>query len=216
MPPVFLCATQLENSLLRRRIWGAVIPAATGNKMRNHEQQLCDLLREDAWRFDVLRAVSQLGLPDCWVGAGFIRSYVWDRLCGLAAQKPEDVDVVYHYDGDIAEQSEKLYDEKLVQMMPDVPWSCKNQARMHIKAGIDTPYKNTEEGLMNWTETATAVAARMDAEGRLHVLAPFGLEDLFGMVVRPTPLFQKRLLQYRARLAQKRWDQRWPQLTFIE
>lgn len=184
--------------------------------MRNHELELCGLLREDAWRCDVLGAASRLCLPDCWVGAGFIRSYVWDRLCGFAPLMPEDVDVVYHDASDISEQTEKLYDGKLAQMMPDVPWSCKNQARMHIKAGIDTPYKNTEEGLMNWTETATAVAARMDANGALHILAPFGLEDLFGMIVRPTPLFQTKLPQYRARLAQKRWEHRWPQLTFLE
>jgi len=38
------------------------------------------ILTDDPWRRDVLAAVRSLALPDCWVGAGFIRNAVWDYL----------------------------------------------------------------------------------------------------------------------------------------
>lgn len=181
------------------------------------ETRLIDLLQGDAWRMDAMRAVHRLGLPDCWTGAGFIRSFVWDRLDGLTPLTPEDVDVIYFDPADISEESEKQHDARLGVLMPDVPWSCKNQARMHLKAGLQKPYANTGDGLCHWTETATAVAARVNDAGAIEILAPFGLDDLFDKIVRPTPFFKDgRMAQYRARLAAKKWQQRWPSLAFIE
>lgn len=185
--------------------------------MSSLEGRLIDLLQGDAWRMECLRAVRQLGLPDCWTGAGFIRSFAWDRLDGLAPLTPEDVDVIYHDPADLSEETEKRHDVRLSELMPDVPWSCKNQARMHLKAGLATPYADTGDGLRHWTETATAVAARVNGAGKIEILAPFGLDDLFAKIVRPTPFFKDgRMAQYRTRLAAKNWQQRWPSLVFIE
>jgi hypothetical protein len=185
--------------------------------MLQHEDQLRTLLQADGWRMAVMKAVRDFGLNDCWTGAGFIRSYVWDYLNGLPPLVPEDVDVIYYAPDDISESTEKALDRRLAEAMPDVPWSCKNQARMHLKAGLQTPYADTADGLRHWTETATAVAARVNDNDGVEILAPFGLNDLFEQSVRPTPFFrQGRMEQYRARLAAKNWQQRWPSLTFIE
>lgn len=180
------------------------------------EKRLEDIIRADAWRMDVLRAVAALDLNDCWVGAGFVRSRVWDVLSGHAdAFKIDDVDVIYHDVSDITEAREKEYDTALAQAMPGVPWSCKNQARMHQKAGLETPHATTEDGLRHWTETATAVAVRLDRNNGFHILSPFGLEDLFSMTVRPTPFFaDSRRRIYEIRRLQKKWDTRWPSLRF--
>ena len=44
---------------------------------------------------DALRAVHHLGLPDCWVGAGFVRALVWDHLHGYNEATPlDDVDLI--------------------------------------------------------------------------------------------------------------------------
>lgn len=185
--------------------------------MSSLEARLISLLQGDAWRMEVMRAVRQLALPDCWTGAGFIRSFVWDRLNGLAPLTPEDIDVVYHDPADTSEETEKRHDARLKSLMPAVPWSCKNQARMHLKAGLETPYADTGEGLRHWTETATAVAARINDNGQIEILAPFGLEDLFSQAVRPTPFFRTgRMEQYRSRLTAKNWQQHWPSLKFID
>lgn len=179
-----------------------------------HEQQLQEMLAGDPFRMMALEAVGQMKLPDCWIGAGFIRSFVWDRLADLPPVMPEDVDVVYFDPDNTSEEIEKAHDAALANFMPGVPWSCKNQARMHVKAGLTEQYRDTGDGLWHWTETATAVAARLGPAGTIDILAPFGLDDLFNMTVRPTPFFAGRLADYHARIEAKKWQQRWPALRF--
>ena len=64
-----------------------------------------------------------------------------------------------------------------------------------------------------WPETATAVALRYNDRGDLEIAAPFGLDDLYGAIVRPTPHFlgEKRAL-FAERLRRKRWLEQWPSL----
>ncbi len=45
-----------------------------------HETQLKTLLTQDPVRMKILRMARELNLPDCWIGAGFVRSLVWDHL----------------------------------------------------------------------------------------------------------------------------------------
>jgi hypothetical protein len=42
--------------------------------------ELRALIASDDRRMRVLHAVRDLGLPDCWVAAGFVRTRVWDHL----------------------------------------------------------------------------------------------------------------------------------------
>ena len=54
---------------------------------------------------------------------------------------------------------------------------------------------------------------RGPAEGnRVEVIAPFGVNDLIGLIVRPTPHFASKLHIYRERLREKNWISRWPKL----
>jgi len=46
------------------------------------EADILALIRDDPWMMAVLQAVRQQQLPDCWVGAGFVRRKVWDTLHG--------------------------------------------------------------------------------------------------------------------------------------
>ncbi|WP_312467639.1 nucleotidyltransferase family protein, partial [Stutzerimonas nitrititolerans] len=47
-----------------------------------YKRQVQDVIKDDPVRLRILRFVSALGLPDCWVAAGFVRSAVWDRQHG--------------------------------------------------------------------------------------------------------------------------------------
>jgi uncharacterized protein len=61
-----------------------------------HASALQAILANDPGRYGVLATVGSLGLPDCWVGAGFIRNAVWDYLHDLAPSRHTgDVDVVW-------------------------------------------------------------------------------------------------------------------------
>ena len=64
----------------------------------NSEQvlQIQALIEADPVRMSILSLVQSLGLPDCWVGAGFLRSAVWDHLHQRAySPVPSDIDVIW-------------------------------------------------------------------------------------------------------------------------
>ena len=162
-----------------------------------------------------LKAVAALRLPDGWIGAGFVRAPVWDRLHGYCAPTPlADIDVVYFRPGD-GPEAESALERSLNERAPGRPWSARNQARMHER-NADRPYRSTADGLAHWLETPTAVAVRLDAHGRVEVLAPFGLDDLFGLVIRPTPhARQRRMTAFLQRVREKDWLATWPRCRVL-
>jgi hypothetical protein len=176
-------------------------------------QKLIDLIAADGQAMAILRAVRELGLNDWAIGAGFARNRVWDRLSGHPERTPfADIDVLYHNPADTRFETEKALEARLQAAMPDVPpWSVRNQARMHLRNG-DPPYGSTENALRFWLETPTCVAVRLEGDDAISVLAPHGLDDLFALVVRPTPGGLHRLEAYRQRMKQKNWTARWPRL----
>jgi hypothetical protein len=163
----------------------------------------------------LLTAVARLGIDDCWIGAGLIRNAIWDHLhgfhVGLAAGS--DVDVVYCDSEHSSLEHDLAIEARLRSKLPDIPWSVHNQARMPACNG--KVYRNTEDAIRCWPETATAIAART-TNGRVEIMAPYGMDDLIGLIVRPTPKFMKRLPLYRERIASKGWARRWPKLRFLE
>ena len=176
---------------------------------------LRDLIAADPWRMQVLRTVRALDLPDWAIGAGFVRSRIWDWLCGdRRTTVPTDIDVLYHDSADLDPAREMDFERRLNQVLP-APWSVTNQARMHVE-NRDAPYASTHDALRHWLETPTAVAVCLSATDRIDVLAPWGLEDLFTMTVRPTPSGRAKLDVYRRRIAQKNWALSWPSVRVEE
>ncbi|WP_310550062.1 nucleotidyltransferase family protein [Paenibacillus glufosinatiresistens] len=158
-----------------------------------------------------LEAVDKLRLPEGCIAAGYLRSLVWDELHGFIRRTvPEDIDVLYYDPLHPEEAEEKKLDARLRQLRPCLNWSCKNQARMHLVSG-SSPYPSIEAAMREWPETATAVAVRLDGNGRMTVIAPYGLSDLMNGRVRPSPGCRDREL-CRRRMEAKRWLDRWPKL----
>ena len=187
--------------------------------MRRDFQTAADvlrLIRSRDWMLQALRAVAGLGLPDWWIGAGFVRNPVWDHLHGYAEPKPlADIDVLYFDAADLGRARETAAEAALRQHLPDLPWSVKNQARMHLRNG-DPPYLSTVDAMRYWLETPTAVSVTLDPAGELRLAAPFGLDDLLAMRIAPTPHARaNRPAAYRERLAGKDWAQRWPQAEIV-
>ena len=171
------------------------------------------LIASDQRRMDVLRAVRDLGLPDCWVAAGFVRNCVWDHVHGFAASPLlEDIDVVWFDAAQCDAECDAAHERALLSRDANLDWSVKNQARMHVRNG-DAPYASATDAMRYWPETATAVGVRLGQDDTIEVAAPFGLDDLFGLAVRPTGRFalEKRAV-YLARIRAKDWPGRWPRL----
>jgi hypothetical protein len=179
--------------------------------MINDSDGIVSFLQNRPDMLRILQAVETLGLPDCWIGAGFIRNAVWDALSGRPqASSWDDVDVIYFCQGDLSADRDQAIEDALQAMRPDVKWSVKNQARMHIRNN-DRAYTDTEDALRHWAERCTAIAARRSGHS-VELLAPFGVDDLLSMVVRPTPPFASKMDVYRSRVEGKGWQRRWPSL----
>lgn len=174
------------------------------------ESQLREIIRNQPNVLAALEAVRSLNLPDWAIGAGFIRSAMWDHICGMAVPTPvDDVDVLYHDPEDLSWTPEERAEMQLRAMLPAVPWSVRNQARMHLRKGHE-PFTSTFDAMRYWLETPTCVALRLETSGTLTVLAPYGLEDLFARRIRPTAAGHQHPDDYMARVMAKRWHERWP------
>jgi hypothetical protein len=178
---------------------------------RMQESDIPKRIEGDAAMMTILRATASLGLPDWWIGAGFVRNKVWDVLSGLNRTPPGDIDVVYFDPNDLSEDRELEYQDRLEASCATGKWSVTNQARMHVENG-DEPYTSSLDAIAHWPETATAVAITLDDAGHVVFCAPCGAGDLLQMIVRPTPAFEKKLDVFRARLEKKNWSMKWPKV----
>ncbi len=83
---------------------------------------------------------------------------------------------------------------------------------MHLRNG-DAPYGSVMDAMRYWPETATAIAARRTDDGGCEIASPFGLDDLFALIVRPTPAFAGEKQEiYLERIRTKGWLSTWPLL----
>lgn len=179
------------------------------------QDKLIKILQADEHVMRDLSHVRRLQLPHWCISAGYVRNLVWDRLHGYAARTPlNDVDVLYYDPDDLSEEAEKAYEALLHNHLPCYSWSFKNQARMHLRNG-HKPYKSVEKAMKRWPETATAVAVHMDSENQLQIIAPYGLEDLFSLVIRRSPNYPDKEAFY-ARVESKKWLAQWPGLRLIK
>lgn len=187
--------------------------------MLKSEQDILDVIRIDSEMMAVIETAMRLELPDSWVCAGFVRSKVWDVQHGFRQRCTlPDVDVIYFDPEDTRELTEKVHEAKLREWMPDVPWSVKNQARMHVVNGL-APYTSSADGMAHFPETVTALGVRLSESNELELCAPWGVTDLLEMVVRPTPYYTgSRGLHniYKERMRKKDWSSRWPNVQIEE
>lgn len=185
-------------------------------------KDIINLIENDKWMMDVLKIVESLNLPDWWIGAGFVRGKIWDSLHGYKKRTPlPDIDVIYFDKNDFTKTEEKSFSTKseikcqknLQKIMSNVNWSVTNQARMHL-IHHDKPYKNSEEGLSNWVETATCVGVKTKNKKTI-LTTPRGISDLVNLIVRPTPKFKKDLKIFNERIKSKKWLKKWPKLRIL-
>lgn len=77
--------------------------------MLRNADDIVRLIEEDQWMMNIICTVKKLGLTDCWICAGFIRSKVWDTLHGFSKRTDlADIDVIYYDSSNIQEKQEKV------------------------------------------------------------------------------------------------------------
>lgn len=178
------------------------------------------IARATPWCMQALHAVAQLGLPHCCIGAGAVRTLVWDALHGYAQQSAlSDVDVAYFDAHDMLAQSEARLRQRLETVLPGVPWEVCNQARVHLWfedyfGYAVPPLLSLDDAIATWPEFATSVGIWLQPDGGIGIIAPHGLDDLFDMVVRRNPA-RISADGYAQRVASKDYAARWPRVAII-
>lgn len=141
----------------------------------------------------ILDRAGSLGMPDWYLAAGCIPQTVWNLQSGFDPERGiRDYDLVYYDAGDTSYEAEDVFIQKGKKLFEDIaiPVEIRNEARVHLwhkkRFGkqIDQ-YRSTEEAIGMFPTIATSVGVKKDAEGKLQVYAPFGLDDVFDKVVRP-------------------------------
>lgn len=163
----------------------------------------------------ILDILEEVGIYNYYVGAGAINQTVFNYYHGFKIDYGiKDYDIVY-YDEDVSYEKEDIIIKRLEAKFKDldVCVDIKNQARVYIwyyeKYGIKkTPYTSVEDAIASWGATITCVGVRLE-KGKLVVCAPYGLNDIFDMVIRPVKReFTREAYDERA----SRWMKKWPML----
>lgn len=179
------------------------------------EQDIIKLIKEDMWMMDILKTAKTLQLPEWWICACFVRSKIWDKLHGFEERtRLEDIDVIYFDPTNLDESVEKKYEEILKDLKMNIPWSVKNEARMHLKNNIQ-PYQSCVDAISKFPETATALGVKINEDDEIILTAPCGIDDAINGIIRPSPNFLKSrgaIEIFEARILQKKWKQKWHML----
>lgn len=189
--------------------------------MSDLEAQLADIVRANPDLMHVLRTVRELDLPDWRIFSGAVYQGVWNA----ATERPvgygiKDYDIGY-FDPDTSWDAEDVFIKRVAAAF-DAPFrdlvEVRNQARVHLwfrdRFGEDyEALTNTDEALARFVAPAFAVGVRLEKDDAISIAAPFGLEDMFDMVLRPNPW----------REPARGWDRavesargRWPELQVVE
>jgi hypothetical protein len=180
------------------------------------EQDILRLIENDKWMMNVLQLAKSLELPDWWICAGFVRSKIWDTLHYYEVRTATpDVDVIYYDPLHKDEVYEQSLEQKLTNMDATIPWSVKNQTRMHVVNGM-LPYSSSIDAISKFPETATALGVSLDEQNKVILTSPCGIKDVLSLQVKPTPHFletKERIHMYNKRVNQKKWQSKWPNIT---
>jgi hypothetical protein len=88
----------------------------------------------------------------------------------------------------------------------------RNQARVHLwfEGKFGEPYApltRTADALERFVSPLFSVGARLEPDDRLTLVAPFGLEDLFALRLRPNPTRETNGFARTAASATARWPE---------
>lgn len=167
---------------------------------------------------EALEKLSTSNLKNYYIGAGAINQTVFNYYHGYETDYGiKDFDIVY-FDEDLSYEKEDKIIKEVNNLLKDINIECdiKNEARVHLwykdKFGFEiSPYSSVEDAISKWGTTITCIGVRLEKE-KLKVFAPYGLNDLFTMTIKPV---KKNFRQEQYEEKTLKWKEKWPLLTVI-
>lgn len=167
-----------------------------------------------------LERAKQLDIENYYIGAGCITQTVWNYLSNYPLNYGiKDIDFVYFDDKNLDFQSEDRVIARIKDLYSDlkIEVDAKNQARIHLwyesRFGYTIePYTSLESAINTYPTTATAIGVRKEKNDEFKVYAPYGLNDLFGKIVRAN---KSQITKHIYDNKVSSWLTKWPDLTVI-
>lgn len=181
----------------------------------NTEKQLLDIVLQNKFIPKILDAAEKAGLNDWYLSAGCITETIWNSLHGFSLEFGiKDYDIVYF------DSKNKLDEDKvnlIIKANPETEIEIVNQAFVHTWFKEDfgyeiPPFISTEDSMQKWGSPVSAIGIRKE-NGKYKIYAPFGVNDIFNMIVRPnkssyyiSDLFNRKAYK---------WKEKWPKLEIM-
>ncbi|UTP40036.1 nucleotidyltransferase family protein [Phenylobacterium sp. LH3H17] len=182
---------------------------------RDLTERLEAILRAAPSLMQVMETARELDLPDWLLFSGAIYQRALNHLTGRDPDYGiKDYDLGY-FDPDVSYEAEDVvikrvaaaFEPRLREMV-----EVRNQARVHLwfEGKFGEPYAplgSSAEALGRFTSATFAVGARLQRDGRMTIVAPFGLDDIFALRLRPNPTRRTNGFLRTAQAAQARWPE---------
>jgi uncharacterized protein len=184
------------------------------------EADLEAILRRSAPMMQVLETARTLALPDWLLFSGAVYQRVLNDRTGRPLDYGiKDYDLGYFDAADTSYEAEdaviarvaEAFEPPLREMV-----EVRNQARVHLwfeaKFGeAYDPLTTAAEALSRFVSPLFAVGVRLEMDDSMTIVAPFGLQDLFDLKLRPNPY---RVTKGFARTVASA-TARWPEIKVI-
>lgn len=165
----------------------------SGLPAAEQEAALDTILRADAAVWPAIERARDLDLPDWMIVSGAIYNTIWNHLTGRpAGHGIRDVDLFYHDGTDLSWEAEDRVIRAGAARFADLPLpvEIRNQARVHLWytqrfGGVVPAFASSSHALHYFAAETHAVGVRLEADDRLTIVAPFGLDPIFSLRMVP-------------------------------
>lgn len=151
------------------------------------------MIRGEPVLMQALALARPLALPDCWLVSGAIYNSVWNLLTGRPPMRGvKDIDLFYFDASDLSYEAEDAVIRRAAPIFAPlpVPVEIRNQARVHLwyEEHFGQPYaplRSSCEAIDRFASTTHSVGVQLDADDRLLIYAPYGLDEMFSFRLTP-------------------------------
>jgi uncharacterized protein len=195
---------------------GCPNPLAAATPAQEQLRRFETIIRSDPDLMQLLAIIRKLRLPQWRLVAGCLYQTVWNVLTGRdRGTGIKDYDLIYFDDRDLSWTAE----DRVIRRVATATRGCvgpvevRNQARVHLwfENRFGTAYprlSSADEALHRYASIVHAVGVRLEDDDRLDVAAPFGLDDLFAMVIRPNRVIENAVSHtHKAQRARAIWPE---------
>lgn len=180
----------------------------------NLEYKFKEILKQNKDIINILRIIRSVD-KKLVLSAGTIRNNIWQYLENNPQYITSDVDIIY-YDKNVSEKETKKIEKSLYKINSNYKWQVKNEYYMNQYDFPNEPkFKSLSESISHFVETPTCIAAYLDNNNNIQIIAPYGLKDLMVLECRPIPLLlnkPEKMNIYNNRILNKKWKKAYPNL----